>query len=679
MSFLAPLFLVGLAGLAVPVFIHLIQREKKQVVLFPSLMFLQRIPYQSIRRRHIHNWVLLLIRLAVMALIVAAFGRPFLRRAERVSAATSGSREVVVLLDRSYSMGYADRWERARAAARDAVNTLGVTDRASLVLFSSDAEVAVRSTSERARLLSAIDAASPSAGSTRYAPVLKVAGSILGESSLPRLETVLISDFQRGGWLGTDAVQLPAGATVRTVAIDSRRDVPNAAVSGVSLERSTFSNQERVVVTAGLINHSATPLSKGDVSLEIGGRVVQTEHVTIAPGGTASVSFAPVTVTARNMRGSVRLAPDGLERDNVLYFVVSPLELFHVLVVDRGGAGGSASLYLLRALSIGDAPKFDVSVSVPDAIADDALARAAVVVLNDVPVTAALAARLGKFVERGGGLFVVVGPRASWPAANADLMPGVAAGPVDRSRGDAARLGAIQYGHPVFEVFRAPRSGDFSVVQFYGYRLVTPAKAARVLARFDGGAPALLERQVGRGRVLMWASSVDLLWNDLPLKPMFLPFVHRALRHLTAYAEPAPWLTVGQVLDPSTLDPTAPEAASVALTPSGRRVAIGRTGGDVLVMNEQGFYEVRGIQAGAEGTVVASNVDVSESDLTTLDPREIVAAATAVPGALNTARREAPLSPEAQERTQRIWWYLLCAGLLLLGADTVLSNRLSRA
>jgi len=97
----------------------------------------------------------------------------------------------VILLDNSYSMGYAARWEQARAAARDAVNKLGPTDHASVVLFSSDAEVAARSTSERGRLLAAIDAASPSAGATRYAPALKVAGTILGESSLPRLEAVV--------------------------------------------------------------------------------------------------------------------------------------------------------------------------------------------------------------------------------------------------------------------------------------------------------------------------------------------------------------------------------------------------------------------------------------------------------------------------------------------------------
>src|SRR5919106_1319320 len=141
MSFLAPLFLAGLAALAIPVLVHLIQRERKNVVRFPSLMFVRRIPYSSIRRRRIHNWALLMLRLAALALIVLAFARPFFRGAT-LAAAAGGARDIVVLLDRSYSMGHGDQWERAKRAATDAVNAMGNPDRATLILFSTAAEVA---------------------------------------------------------------------------------------------------------------------------------------------------------------------------------------------------------------------------------------------------------------------------------------------------------------------------------------------------------------------------------------------------------------------------------------------------------------------------------------------------------------------------------------------------------
>ena len=667
MSFLTPLFFVGLAALAVPIVIHLIQRERKTVVEFPSLMFVRRIPYQSVRRRRIRNWALLLLRLTALALIVAAFARPFLRRPEAGALGTSGAREVVILLDRSYSMEYSDTWPRARAAVRDIVQGLAPADRASMVLFAAQPEVAVRSTSERARLLAAVEAAQPAAGATRYAPALKLAGSILSESQLPRREAILVSDFQRTGWPGAEGVRLPDGATLVPVAISPSGDRSNVAVTPVTLQRSRFENQERVSITAGAIHRGAQPTTV-EVTLEAGNRAVQTERVALPPNGSASVTFAPLSITTRNTRASVRLGADALARDNVFHLVLSPGEPVRIVVVQRTAG---ANLYLSRALSIGEAPRFDVVVRQEGTMSDEDLRRAAVVVLDDVAVSAGLGESLNRFVQGGGGLFVALGQRASWPS-NVDTVPGRPGGFVDRSRGDAGRLGALEYGHAVFEVFRAPRSGDFSAAQFYGYREIEHRGA--VLARFDDGAPALVERTVGRGRVLMWASTLDLAWNDLALKPVYLPFVHRALRHLASYSEPPAWRTVGDVLQPGS-------TGGLALTPSGRRIALDEEGHEVLELTEQGFYELRrqARDAGPEMTV-AANVDLSESDLAPIDPREIVSAVSGAGAARSGAGRGAVehLTPETQERMQRVWWYLLFAGVLMLGVETVISSRLSR-
>src|SRR6201988_1400600 len=128
MSFLAPLFFVALSAIAIPVLVHLIQRERKRVIEFPSLMFIQRIPYQSVRRRRIRHWFLLAMRAAALALIIAAFARPFFRQSVAASVIAGGNREVVVLLDRSASMGYGDRWQKARNAAHKAVSTIGSGD-----------------------------------------------------------------------------------------------------------------------------------------------------------------------------------------------------------------------------------------------------------------------------------------------------------------------------------------------------------------------------------------------------------------------------------------------------------------------------------------------------------------------------------------------------------------------
>jgi uncharacterized membrane protein len=678
MSFLTPLFLIGLAGLAIPVIIHLIQKERKNVVQFPSLMFLRRIPYQSVQRRRIRNWLLLLMRLAALALIVLAFSRPFVRRTE-IAASASGAREVVVLLDRSYSMGYGGKWPQALAAAQNAINGLSRGDRGSIVLFSSNAEVSLRSAPDKGRLLDTLTGLQPGSGATRYGPALKLAGSILGESALPRREAILITDFQRGGWQGGEGIQMPEGAVLTPVTIGDSGKV-NLAIAPVSLQQSEFQGQQRIVVTSGVVNHSDTPQTV-EVGLEIGGQRIQGKPVSVAAHASASTSFDPVTVADRNVRATVKLPDDALLRDNVFHFVVSPEAPVRVLIADRPGAQRNSSLYLSRAVAVSESPRIEARMRTADSLSAEDIGAATVMILNDTPVAQATAERVKEFVERGGGLFLAMGERADWPGV-VDLLPAVPGPPVDRSRGSAARLGALEYGHPLFEVFRGPRTGDFASARLYNYRSVTPVANVQTLARFDDGAPALLERRVGTGRVLMWTSTLDTNWTDLALKPVFVPFVHRIVRYLGGYRDPRPWRTVGDVVDPGlqAARPGAPGAdvSRVAVTPGGQQVSLDGDGPEVLELAEQGFYEFR--NQGREGdaaVVVASNVNLAESDLAAVDPQEVVAAALGRAGGQVAGPPAAPPTDEAQESAQRVWWYLLFAGLVLLGAETVVANRLT--
>ena len=209
---------------------------------------------------------------------------------------------------------------------------------------------------------------------------------------------------------------------------------------------------------------------------------------------------------------------------------------------------------------------------------------------------------------------------------------------------------------------------------------MSPIQGAQVLARFDDGGVALVERKVDAGRVMLWTSTLDLYWNDLAVKPVYLPFVHRVVRHLGGYREPEPWRTVGEVVEPASAA-GVPAAASadmsrVVLTPAGQRVTLDEEGPDVLELTEQGFYEVRTQNDdNVTAVVLASNVDLKESDLTVMDPEEVMAAAMG--RAAGTAEGEPGSVPsdQAQEAAQRVWWYLLLAGVLLLAAETIVANR----
>ena len=494
---------------------------------------------------------------------------------------------------------------------------------------------------------------------------------------------------------------------------------PSLALTPAVLLRTQDAGQpERVTVTAGVLNRTAAAATGIPVQLEMNGRVVQTLPVNVAANGSATVTFSPVSIAASTTRATVRLgtdtpkglaaqtgvAPaassiDALARDNVFNFVITPSAPVPVVVVTQGGRG-DANLYLSRALAIGEVPRFDTSFQSAEALGGDAANRARLLILHDVAVPEPTAAKLVTFVEGGGGLLMALGPRASWPASREAWLPAVMASPVDRTRGAAAKLSGMDYGHAVFEPFRAPRSGDFSTARFYSYRGLKTAKGASVLTRFDTGEPALVEKTVGRGRVVMFASTLDLSWNDLALKPVFLPFVHQLGRHLSGFREQPVSLTVGEVLDIDAAEMAAGATTSVArtnpgrtvLTPSGQRrdlsassvssAALGSSAPSAsaaLELVEQGFYEIRaaGREAGP-AIVAAANVSLAESSLDRMDPKELVAGVTGN-GAPGSAGVQDALPDEAQELAQRVWWYLLFAGILLLIAETVLAQRLSRA
>lgn len=697
LTFLVPLFLLGIAGIVVPIIVHLTRRQRRNVVHFPSLMFLRKIPYQEQRRRRIQHWFLLSLRALALVLVAAAFARPFFERSEVGGAGSVGPREVVVLLDRSYSMQLGDQMERARSEAAGVFGDLGPLDRASLVTFDRGADVLARSTSDPTRLRGALDSVRASSAATRYGPALKVAQTILEESNLPSGEVYLLSDFQRNGWTGDEGVRLPPGSRVIPVPLGPDDSVDNLMVTDVSLPRQNVAGRERVTPTARIVRRGGDEPREITVSLELDGQEIQSRTETLEPNSATAVTFQPFTLSQPHTRGTVRLPEDALETDNTHHFVLSPGGALPVLIVEAARSDSDVSLYLRGALGISEDGRFEVRTRRSGSVRPVDLEGVGAVFLNDIQIDGGSGERLRDFVAAGGGVFVAFGEGGGWPASAADLLPGrVSNEAEDRLQGRGGRLGYLDYEHPVFEVFAGPRSGDFTGARFYRTRRLELSDSASVLARYDDGSVALAELRYGRGKVLAWTSTLDAFWNDLALQPVFLPYVHRLAEYLGGRADAVPWFVTGQVVDLA--DPEALETAGlvsseaaglvegldqVALTPSGGTVSLpAEDGPRYLPLEEHGFYTVR--QPGSDPGrpfVIAVNADLEESDLARMDPEELVLqieAAAAPTDGIPALGEAVELRREDQERRQSWWRWLLVGALGLLIAETAISNWVSR-
>ena len=311
---------------------------------------------------------------------------------------------------------------------------------------------------------------SSAAEATRYAPGLKLAQRVLVDSTLQTREVVMISDFQRNGWVRDENLRLPEGTTFKPIAITDAQPA-NLTVSSVLPQRSIFSGQERMTVAAQVINRGPAAASNVQVHLELDGRKVETQldyrpAQASPPPSRSSHSRWPARSRA------ARCASETTGSSRTTCFTSSPRRRrgFPCSSSSRRAHRARPACICRRRLRSARRPAFQVNLRQGESISSAELGRHRVVILND---TAALSSGdiLKPFVSQGGGLFVIVGERANWGTDSNDLLPGVPGNVIDRP-GRGGSLAELDYSHPILEIFKAPRSGNLSTARFFRYRAI---------------------------------------------------------------------------------------------------------------------------------------------------------------------------------------------------------------
>ncbi len=675
MPLLAPLFLIGLAAVAIPLLVHLVQRERRDPVAFPSLMFLERTKAPFTSRRNLRDPWLLLLRALAVAAMALAFARPVRGRRPQIGGADVRRREVVVLLDRSFSMRIGQRWTRARSAVDSVIRTLASGDRMTMVAFDRRAQAVTATTSDQAALRAGLASLKPTDEATRLSPGLALAQQRFAISDAPRRALVVVSDFQRSGWDLAEESRMPVGTELTAIDVQGDSAVVDRAVRSVTVQRDRRPGISQVIISARVANVGPAVRGVG-VRLELNGRIIAQRTVDLPRDGGATVNFAAVPIPLDAAPARVVLASDAVPGDDAFNFVLQQSPVLRVLVIE-----GRTSPFLTRALAIGDAPRFDVTTRSPDRVTAADLADRRLVVLADGAFPTGIgAARLRRFVTEGGGLIVALGgqmsPRA-WPTAARVLIPGQIRAPTDRLAGSGAVLGAIDQQHPALSLLTGPRAGDLAAARFYVYRAIDTT--AGILARFDDGTAALTEHTVGRGRVLTFGSSLDGLWNDLPRQPAFLPLIQQLARYASAWRDLPGALEIGASVRPADLVAIAAPTVErwVATAPSGARTTIGGTGASAaLELFEAGVHALRpGGSPGARPLLVAANIAPAELDFSSFDVVRLTSALTSASSAPVSVVTAEPESMKDREARQSTWWYLLVAAALLLIAESVVARR----
>ena len=550
MHFIQYGMLGALGALAIPIIIHLMFRQRARTVDLGTLQFLKIVLRDNARRRRLKRWLLLALRMACLALIAFLFARPYMFATE----AATGDRIVVVLLDRSASMGLEGGTrpiDQGLAEARAILGRAGTGTQLEAGTF----DRTVHPFARPADL--AKTAIEPTAAGTDYSAAVAWARDVLVRSKKAFKELHILTDLQRSGLDRGESVSLPVDVEVHLR--DFGRAFPkNVAVTGVTITPQTLRPGEPVSISATLLNASPLPISKCLVQLhvEAGERKRDLERTIDLDGGaTATVAFALDAMPEGLWRGHVEVsASDELPFDNRRFLALQVAPPARVLLVDGdpGRAPYESETYFLQA-ALRLAPPgekyaktpFDTrTVGLVSGTGLPVLEKTEAVVLANVEsLGASDVNRLGDFVERGRGLLVFTGDRVRAEGVRALEAAGLGVGELLEAKTATElpwRFERWDSGHLVFKPFADPEHGDLRRPAFTAITPIKPDHDARVLAWFRGGEPALLERTKGRGKVLWFTSACDLAWGNWPRGRMYVPMLHQLVAYVSGLAEGGP-------------------------------------------------------------------------------------------------------------------------------------------
>ena len=717
LGILAPLFAVaGIVGASIPLILHLLNRERARQLVFGTIRFIQMSHQTNVRRHKLKRLLLLLMRILMLALLGFAFARPFFAEAPVIAQKTGGKRNAIVILDTSYSMQYGEIFENAKKEGIEILDGLDATDAACLILSSDNARVVAPLGSEFSHIRAALNDAEATYKPTDYLDALQTADEILASIPIGEKQVYVIADMQKRGWenfIETDKLN----PDVQIQFVDVHSEQPrNLAITDLNVPPVILKEQQASYLVARVRNFGDEPAENLPVRLFIDGNMIHTVQLDIEPDDLADAVFRVDFQDEATHTGWIELPEDALRVDNTRYFTLQSLRSIKVHAVSdkpRTQNPGQnlhgqmmETFFMKMAFTAGsDAVPIDFteSSSVPGAAT---LNRTDVLVLANVAnLSSEEAGRVVTYVGSGGGLIITVGDNIDANVyeqrlgGEIDLMPCNFVRPVgdvfDRQRFRV--LATVKYEHPIFAPFKEPNHGDFGKARFYRiFQAVPTGTNASVIASYDDGSPALFEKFYGNlGRVLCFTSTIDREWNDLPIRAVYLPFLHESIKYLALKdAETLPDYRVGDYVELKVSDvenAVMTENTEVAVfNPNKVETRLGRNKdivpaaertpqSSVLYTNTAipGIYSIH--RSGAEvPDYFVVNVDTTESDLAARDVEELASMLKGTADEFVEDKPTAELVAQYNadvERNQNVWIYLMFAVFALAVTEMFLANR----
>jgi len=639
LTFLNPAFLWALGAAAIPLILHLLQRRRKVQLPFPTIRFLKMAQRRSSSRIRLENFLLWLLRTLLLMALALAFAMPVLKKTVSADWLMKSRRDVVIIVDASYSMSYETErgnvLEAAKEAAVSIVEALSDGDRACVYVAAHEPIPLIeRPTSDKATILQAIRSIEWRPESSSLDATVALALFTLDQRKEPgrEREVFVLTDGQALPWKGFQTLSDAEEGIPTAISRENRDKVTLFAMTAGALspENTWISS---VSVSPPLLLDGQT--AKLDVKL---GRTGQTRNVsvtafvdndamashavTVEPNALSSVELALPSLRAGVYTVKVRVTVDALSCDDEMLLLLNVRKQLPVLIAGPP----HATKFLSAALAPGGASDVVKTILMNALAAEDLTQYEAVFIADAFPLEGQAILQLETFVRAGGVLGVFPGHRAG--AQSYDTMPTLPARVIDKrsvASTNASRvIGIIRQEDGIFSNFRIPRGVIPTVALKQVLTFEEPTEGGAVVLTAGEDQPLMLARTVGRGKIFQFAVSAERDWSTLPLTAFFVPIVHGVLRHGAGAAQTPPYVFLNSELSLiSTI--SGHRDSDRILSRSGKEVSVRDAGNQRYVieaLTEVGFY--RRMRSGAEPeSVIAANAVRDESSLDMATPDEI--------------------------------------------------------
>ena len=655
MSLLAPLFLIGLPLIALPIWLHRLQVQNSERKSFSSTMLLESSQQQVLLKKKLRYLLLLAIRILLLLLMAFTFAKPILNR--DVTTNTGGNNTLhVIVIDTSLSMRYGDWMSDAITIAKEIVGNMTEGDMGQLISAGDTTTILAGPTPAQEELQQALNKIQVGTGRVEFGRLVEDINSIINESTL-NLAIHLISDFQMTNLPSRFAELIPDQNDNKEMRLElypvGNADAVNLSIDSVSRIDSNI--EVRVRGYNNIENEITVTLRNNN---EIAGE--QTRF--IKEDGVTRFQFQDLEfITGDNLIETIISLNDLLTEDDQMYtvFVNQPPKPVLLITDDLQSL---AVTYLTAAIETG--PRgYNVEPVLINEIDPRIVQRYSWIVIDDLGiVNETLATTLVEYLHSGGAILAAIGDRSlsltvlpvsenkiGSVAMTSNVMPPIAVSWVDSS-------------HP-------------ALVETSGWRDINVARSLNLelgendnlLITLDNGKPLLLEQKLGQGKILLILTGVDNVWSDIPLRPVFVNFI----------AEAAGYLSDEVLLDQNQLIGTTMQlkqsgtAAGQVIDPHGNQIfGLAETlRTQDIKLNEVGFYQI--YTTGNEATI-AVNPDPLESDLTIMAPSELARWSNAgtVTDVIGDANSEVTIHQDPYE----VWYILLIVLAVVVVVESVLGN-----